>query len=193
MNTDNTQPSSFFLSGARNATLLLLLILSALAINGCQPIPLEVQHFTAKTIDLAKYKTFAIEPAIEEDNFLIAHVSRGIAKNLTDKGYQLAEQPELLVRYQVKLIQDKKVNVIDRLEDRKIDTNHRGKVFRTQIILEPVYEAKMLINAIDVNTNEVVWKASTASDLMLINTEPVDQQQINQSIAELFASFPRRR
>ena len=190
MNTDHTQPSTFLRSGARGAMPLLLLILGALALNGCQPLPLEVQHFTDKTIDLAQYKTFAIEPVIEEDNFLIAHVSRGITKSLADKGYQLAEQPELLIRYQVKLIQDKKLNVIDRLDDRKINPTRR---FHTQIILEPVYEAKLLINAIDVSTNQVVWKASTASDLLLINTEPVDQQQINQSIAELFASFPRRR
>ena len=156
------------------------LLLLALTLTACQTPPLDVYHSMNSDVDLSRYQTFSIQAVTDRDNKFTNFINKGIENNLNEKGYQLAEESDLVVIYSLQIEES------EQLKQKQIPVH--GTIY-TQTSMEAVFEAKMLVNIIDSKTGKVIWKAATSRDLRRVNANNVDQAKINDRMNELFESF----
>lgn len=152
----------------------------SLLLVGCQSTPLDVQYAKDADFNPDQYQTFAIEPVSYEDNPFVKYVNLGIETVMSEKGYRLSDDPDLIIRYSV---------IIEEEHELKLDQVPSGTLIHTTPLIEAVFEAKMLVNAIDARSGEVLWKAATSRDISSVNTRKIEQARVNQRIGELFDSF----
>ena len=164
-----------------NALKLFLFLCLSIWLSACQAPPLHVYSVLKEGADLSQYRTFTIPEVGSVDNKYYDYINKSIIHTLTDKGYQLSEQADLIVRYSLKFKTD---------EQLKIESIPEQGNIHTHASLEAVFEAVMLVNIIDRKTKQVIWKAATTRDLKNVNLKGVDQERVDRSIAELFESFP---
>jgi len=166
-----------------NALKLVLILCSPLWLAACQTPPLHVHSVLKDGVDLSQYQTFTIPEVGPVDNKYYAYINKSIIHILRDKGYQLSEQADLIVRYSLKLQTD---------EQLKMESIPEQGNIHTHASMEAVFEAVMLVNVIDMKTKQVIWKAATTRDLKNVNLKGVDQERVDRSIKELFEFFPAR-
>jgi len=171
-------PTSAFL----NVTKVSMLFVFAFLLLGCQTTPLDVYYAADEEVDLTHYDTFSVQ-SINDDSNINRAITQGIESELAKKGYQHSDQAELIFAFSLE------INESETLKQTPISI--KGNTF-TRTSLEAVYEAKMLINAIDVSTKQVVWKASTSRDIRSVGTKSIDQNRINERMAELLYAYPAR-
>mgnify|MGYP000412752245 CR=1 FL=1 len=159
------------------------LLCLSLWLTACQTPPLHVYSVLKDGVDLSQYQTFTIPAVGNVDSKYYDYINKAIIKDLSDKGYQLSEQADLIVRYSLELKADEHVKVESIPEQGNI---------HTQTSMEAIFEAVMLVNIIDTKSNNVIWKAATTRDLKSVNLKEVDQERVDRSIEELFESFPAR-
>jgi len=136
-------------------------------------------------IDFSQYETFSVNPTTVSDTVFIDAVTRNMSTVLSEKGFQKEDEgkADLVVVYHIVIHQSEK------LVQEGIPI--KGNIY-TRSSLEAVYEAQILVNAIDTKTKKVVWKASSSRDLTNINTSTVDEEKVYARMLELLASFPSR-
>ena len=163
-----------------------LITLTLLFVSACQLAPLDVQSVIRDDVVMEKYKTVSVMPVsntIAQKNPAITLITKAIESELLKKGYVLSDTPELLFAYQLDIKEG------EQLKQNML--NVKGQVFNVAR-LEAVYEAKMLVNAIDTKTKAVIWKASTSKDLRSVDTNSIDQDRLDSRMSELLVSFPGR-
>lgn len=151
-------------------------------LSACQIPPLNVHARTAEGVSLQAYHSVAVE-ALEEDGKIITMLTQGIEHELINKGYVLSDEPDLVFIYRLDLKEG------DQLRQNILPS---GTSTYTKMEIEAVYEASMLVNAIDTKTKQVVWKASTTRDIRGVKKKNIDQHRIDQRMSELFESFTEK-
>jgi Domain of unknown function (DUF4136) len=155
-----------------------------LVLIGCNTFPLDVYYAIPEGVDLSVYKTFAIEPILDNDNFydtgFIKLLNTAIVDTLNKKGCSLADSPELIVKYSLEIDEDKSL---------KLEHVPFEGLIQTKAMIEAVFEAKMLVNAVDIKTGQIIWKAATTKDLRSVSTKKINQARVNKRMGELFQSF----
>lgn len=155
----------------------------SLWLTACQTPPLHVYYVMEEEVDLTPYQTFAIQVVSHSEDQFIDFINAGIVKDLSNKGYRISEQADLIVRYSLEFEADQHLKLENIPE--------KGNIY-TKSSMEAVFDAKMLVNIIDTNTKKVIWKAATTRDLRSVSLKKVDQERVNDRIEELFDSFPAR-
>lgn len=160
-------------------------LLLSLSLFGCQIQPLDVHYAGVAASKITSATTFTVEAHSSINADVIRMLNKGIEKTLTGKGYQKAEgsSAQLLVIYQVKLIEDTEF---------RTEAAPEGRIVKTYQKLEPVFEAKLLTNVVDTKTKQVLWKASSIKDLTQVNTKEFSQDRADERMEELFTGFPSR-
>jgi hypothetical protein len=153
----------------------------SLWLTACQTPPLHVYSVLKEGVDLSQYQTFTIPALGNVNSKYYDYINKAIIKNLSDKGYQLSEQADLMVRYSLKLKTDEQV---------KMESISEQGNIHSHASMEAIFEAVMLVNIIDTKSKNVIWKAATTRDLKSVNLKAVDQESVDRSIQELFESFP---
>lgn len=155
-----------------------------LMLCSCATPSLDVYYDGGDLIDPSKHQMFSIQGG-DESLAHIPMINKGIVNALSSKGYRYVENGgDFVVLYRLNLEEG------DKLVSTFIPIN--GYVY-TQTQLEAVYEAKMLVNVMEAkNDGKLLWKASTMRDLTTVDTSVLDQDRINNSMSELFDSFPSR-
>lgn len=161
----------------------LALLCLTLWLSACQTPPLHVYSVMKDGVDLSKYQSFTIPPVVTGESSYFDYINKGIINNLSEKGYSFSKPADLIVQYSLQFIADEQVRVESIPEQGNI---------HNQASMEAVFEAVFLVNIIDTKTNKVIWKAATTRDLRNINMKSVDERRIENSIEELFESFPAR-
>ncbi len=162
---------------------LLLLVIALSLLTACQSAPLDIHYYLSNEADFSQYQTFSVSPINSQNGRMIPKVTLGIERAMLAKGYSVAAEPDLQVLYQVHVSESEK------LKSEVIPVP--GNVFN-RTTLEAVYEAKLLVNIVDAKTSQMLWKASTIRDLTQVRRKNETQEQVDQRIAEVFASFPER-
>jgi len=167
--------------------LLKLSILTTLALNliACQTPPLEVHSSTTPLSSLSQYKTYHVESLNSPDIEIIPIVNNAIANELNAKGYTLvnADTADLIIKYKIKVKQDEQL----RIESIPV----QGMIY-SRTTTESINEASMLVNAMDSQTNKVVWKATTIRNLNTVNEKTPIEERAKVSMSEIFADFPSK-
>jgi hypothetical protein len=153
-----------------------------LSLTACQLAPLHVQSVLENDADPRQYQSVSVE-SLNLKNDVISMITKGIEQHLQSKGYVLSDEPELVFVYQLDIKESEHLNY-------RVQTEGRHVLNLTS--LEAVFEAKMLVNAIDTRNKQLIWKASTSKDIRSVDKDSVDQGKINTRMEELFASFPAR-
>lgn len=163
-----------------SAFMLLTLFLSA-----CQVPPLDVYYSMNDHIDFSQYETFSVTSTTISDTTFLDAITRNMSMVLSEKGFQKVEESkaDLVVAYHIVIHESEK------LVQQSIPV--KGNIY-TRSSLEAVYEAQILVNAVDTKTKMVVWKASSSRDLTNINNSTVDEEKVYARMLELLASFPSR-
>ncbi|UZE97006.1 DUF4136 domain-containing protein [Alkalimarinus alittae] len=131
------------------------------------------------------YKTFTIE-AIQQSHQasgLNSMIENGIIGALADKGlsHTLNEKGDLLIRYATRIEHSQE------MRQEQISTGN-GVYIKSQI--EPVNEGSLLINIIDTNTDRIIWKASSISDITGVTIDNVTQARVDDAMDEVFEGYP---
>jgi len=176
-------PSASNLNAVKLLIKLAPLLCLSLWLTACQAPPLHVYSVMKEGVDVSQYQTFTIPDVGSVENKYYDYINKAIIKNLSDKGYQLSEQADLIVRYSLEFIAD---------EQMKVESIFEQGDIHTHTSMEAVFEAVMLVNIIDTKSKKVIWKAATTRDLKSVNLKKVDQERVDNSINELFESFPAR-
>lgn len=158
-----------------------VVVLASLLSSACQtPPPLDVKSVT-RNVDFNQYRSINVQSLNDSERKIIGYIDNAMKANLREKGYDIAEQADLILAYQV---------AVD--NSQRIDLKQVNTVKGVYSIpkLEPVNQASVLINAYDAKTGQVVWKASTIRDITHVNPKGVDQERINQRVEELLETFP---
>ncbi len=158
------------------AVLLWLLI-------GCASSPSDVSYVSDGDFDAARYSTIAIENATGYRGPIYSMIDAGIEKVFSEKGFQVEQdkKPDLLVRYVLLIERGEK------LVERIIPT--QAGIY-SRHTMEPVNEARFLVNIVDLASDKVVWKASTVRDIS--GKSHPEYGMVEQRLAEFFADFPEK-
>ena len=160
----------------------LALLACLVLLTGCQSSPLDV-HYAMDSISFESYQTVKVKSLNNETNEKIQAVSNTIENHLKQKGYHISNEADLTVVYEIKLNEDSQLK-IDQIP-------HRGNI-ATRTRLEAVYEASILVNAIDQRNQNVVWKAFTVKDIHDAERAGTDKTKMHQVIGEVLSSFPEK-
>lgn len=164
-----------------NLTFPLLVSSLAFILSACQISPLEVTSQSVNPSVLSKESTFNVQANSERKGPYLDLLTQSINEYLTSKGYQPSETPDFLVAYQVRF-----------KEDTEIVTEIipiANQVYNRQQ-LEAVFEAHILINAIDTATKDVLWKAASKRDLTQVSSAKYTKERADKAVSELFETFP---
>jgi len=166
----------------RLMSFLSLMMLTLL--SGCQS-GLDVQHQLAESFDAQNYDTFVVASLDGKETKNRRLLESGMRTVLENKGYRYASSGEadLLFVYDINLTEESSVMNEVVLRD--------GKTFTVPKI-EAVFEAHILINAIEPGTHKVLWKAATDRDLRNVNLRNLDKKRLMERLTELFDSLPDR-
>ena len=159
-----------------------LLLLYAILLSGCATSD-QIKYFSVPDLTADSFASFAIENTSDRDGPIYGMLNNGIQKVFSDKGYEYSngQEPDMLVRYMLLVERG------TRLVEHVIPT---GKGTLTQQTMEPVNEAKFLVNIVDKNSGKVVWKASTVKDITGVSTPT--QDELNARLADFFDNFPEK-
>lgn len=161
---------------------LIIAALGMILLAGCQTRPLEV-HAIFDEQEFGMYQTVKVQTLTDDQRPKIEEVTKAIERHLVGKGYTLSEEAELVVLFDVTVEQGSEL--------RLNDIPYKNNVV-TRPTLEAVYEATLLVNAVDVARETVVWKALTTRDLREVNPKRVDAAKMDERMAEVFETFPAR-
>ncbi len=161
-----------------------LVLLTSFVLVGCQS-RLDVQHQLAESYDPQNYATFVVASLDGVDNKNRRLLESSMRTVLENKGYRYgtAEDADLLFIYDIDLTEDSNVTNEVVMRD--------GKTFNVPKI-EAVFQAHILINAIEPQSHQVVWKAATDRDLRNVDLKHIDQKRLLERLELLFESLPDR-
>lgn len=158
-----------------------LVLLVTVTLSACQIAPLDVHAYSAAPSKLAQLSTFEIHARAENKGPYLALLSESATEMLMDKGYQQSEEADIVVIYQI--------SVNESSELRVESTPVLNRVYNRPT-LEAVYEATILVNAIERATGTVLWKASSMRDLTQVSTSKFSKDRADRAMSEIFDSFP---
>ena len=138
-----------------------------------------------KDAPFAKYKTYAWmeSPSRAEDLANHIRITRAIEKDLAAKALvpDSSGKPDVFVRYYAKI--ETKV----RGASRQAGSIYQPTNLRTIVDIERVKQGTLIIELLDGETRDVVWRA-VASDA--VARADLIEDQINTSVAKLLAKYP---
>jgi len=152
-----------------------------LLLGACGSSPLTVHSVVKDQPRLTELNSFSIHARTDIQGEQIDMLNSAMAQELTNKGYTVAEDAEMLVIYQLEVKEGEELVTES--------VNIRNRVL-SRPRLEAVYEAAILINVFDSKTGDLLWKASSTRDLTQVNTVHYTQDRANKAASELFESFP---
>ena len=181
MTTHLTHTTNFTHSTFKFSVLLLVVF----NIIGCQTQHLEVHSATDPLATLRLYETYHIEALNNPGIEVIPILNNAIVNELNAKGYTQANasKADLIIKYKIKVIHD---------EQLKIEDVADGNSIHLQTTKESIDEARMLVNAVDAKTNNVIWKASTVRNLHDVNEKTPLNERVKVGMSEIFADFPTK-
>ncbi|WP_157496891.1 DUF4136 domain-containing protein [Hahella ganghwensis] len=162
----------------------IILILIQGVIIGCAST--EHKPVVAMSQDLSadRYSGFVIENSSQREGDIYLLLNEGIQKVFTEKGYRPASDENASMRIRYLLLVERG----QRLVEQVVPT---GKGDLTKHYMEPVNEAKFLVNIVDMDSNQVVWKASTVRDIS--GKSLPSQVEVDEKLAAFFATFPEKK
>lgn len=159
----------------------------ALMISGCASMvsPEDVMVEYRPEADFSTYESFHVESVPVEARGTRIHrmVTLALNRQLTEKGLRMTakEDADLLFRYATKLEQ------AERLTTEYIPFK---KGMTTRYGLEPYMQGSLLINVVDTESDQVVWKAIKRRELHASDLDRVSQDGVNEAVADLLDEFP---
>lgn len=140
-----------------------------------------------KDAPFAKYKTYAWleSPARAENLANHIRITRAVEKELSGKGLALdaSGRPDVFVRYIAKI--ETKL----RGSSRKAGSPWEPTDLRTIVDIERVKQGTLIIEMLDGETRDVVWRAVGSDAVARVD---LIEDQINTSVATLLAQYPPR-
>ncbi|QIL75237.1 DUF4136 domain-containing protein [Hymenobacter sp. HDW8] len=172
-------------------TFLLLLLLSLAA---CAPE--QVKDITQQSgVDFTTYKTYNFmdvnarnEAAFEGPGTGIETLKQAVSREMTRRGYQQSDSPDLLVNIGV-VIKDKTQTRQTTIQEAPLYIGQRNYRWQSQEVATGTYEeGTATIEVVDAARNELIWEGSVASIL----TPKPDKltKRINDAIRTLFDKYP---
>jgi hypothetical protein len=138
-----------------------------------------------KDAPFAKYKTYAWleSPARAENLANHIRITRAVEKELSGKGLALdtSGRPDVFVRYIAKI--ETKV----RGSSRKAGSPWEPTDLRTIVDIERVKQGTLIIEMLDGETRDVVWRAVGSDAVARVD---LIEDQINTSVATMLAQYP---
>lgn len=138
-----------------------------------------------KDAPFAKYKTYAWleSPARAENLANHIRITRAVEKELSGKGLALdtSGRPDVFVRYIAKI--ETKV----RGSSRKAGSPWEPTNLRTIVDIERVKQGTLIIEMLDGETRDVVWRAVGSDAVARVD---LIEDQINTSVATMLAQYP---
>ena len=178
------KPASKFLAYKNKLLKSFSLSIICLAfVQACATPSLHVDYESKSDFNIENYKTFEIKSLVSPPHPYVELINEGITNTLTSKGLTPAKSADLVVLYDVN------VDKGSRLHDEEIPVNN---MVYTKMTVEAVYDAKILVNVVDVKTNKVMWKATSTRDLTQVDPKKFNQEKANTRMSELFEDFPAR-
>ncbi len=173
----------------KKLTSLLLCISFLTACSGMQQ--QNVQMSFDANAPFSRYKSFNIQQFHVANHFmgLNALIDEAVVSVLTEKGlsYSESKQTDLLVRYGVKVDHSEQFSLID------WNLGNLGNAPEVRVQIDPVHKGSLLVNILDQQTGEAVWKASSVNIIFSgMNIESITQAQITKAIEELFENYPSK-
>lgn len=150
-------------------------------LSACQTPPLEVAAQSVNAHTLSHESTFKVQARSEREGPYLDLLTQSITEYLTAKGFKESESPDMLVAYQIRFKEDTEI-VTEIIPVADLVYNRQQ--------LEPVFEAHILINAIDTKTGDVLWKAASKRDLTQVSSKKYTKERADKAASELFESFP---
>jgi len=150
-------------------------------LSACQMTPLDVSSNVVDREGLSAKPTFAIRAHTEKPGAYIDLLNSSIENMLIEKGYTSSDKPDVVVVYQVSFVEGTEL---------QIKSTPVWTTVYTKPELEAVYEASILINAIDAKSGRVLWKAASLRDLTQVDTQSYSAERADKAAASLFESYP---
>jgi len=164
-------------------------------LNGCST--LSVNYDYDNTIDFKQYKTYAWIPvaqgapgnartAVERNSLLDQRIRSAVDLQMSDRGFQPSESPDLHVVYHIGL--EDKVQVTDwgyRYSD--YYWGYGGR----QIDVYNYKEGTLIVDVIEAESHNLIWRGSGTGVVDQTQRSPEEMQaRFNEIMAEIMASFP---
>lgn len=160
---------------------IFLSLLALVLLAGCQTQPMSVLHEQSLSFDEGRYQTFQVKHARQSiDGDFEALLNQAITRVLQDKGYTESTNPDLEVKYSLRTRTDERVEI-----DTYSETGHPAH-------MEAVFEARMLINVVELSSGNVIWKAAATRDLTQVDLSKFNLELAIERMEELFEEFPER-
>jgi len=180
----NKKPASKFVAHKNKLLKGFTLSVICLAfVQACATPSLHVDYESKSNFNIENYKTFEIKSLVSPPHPYVELINQGITNTLSNKGLKPAKGADLVVLYDVN------VDKGSRLHDEEIPVNN---MVYTRMTVEAVFDAKILVNVVDVKTNKVMWKATSTRDLTQVDPKKFNQEKANTRMSEIFEDFPSR-
>ena len=162
--------------------LLSIMLLTA----GCMPV--RVVSTDAKVDDFSNYRTYGFYQVEQEGPYLDV-LKSAISEQLNRKGYESAPNPDLMINIGS--------SVEEKVQTR--ETDYRDIAYMGQrnyswqseeVIVNQYKEGTVVLDFVDVSSNQMVWQGVAAGTISGKETEMV--KRIDKAMEMLFESFPAR-
>lgn len=157
-------------------------ICTSVLLSACQVSPLDVTTNVVDGDALSAKPTFAVQAHSERPGAYLDMITSSVEKMLDQKGYQVSETPDVVIVYQVRFIEGTE------LEVKSVPVK---SMLYSLPVLESVYEAKILINAVDASNGRVLWKAAGLRDLTQVGAGPYSAERADKAVESLFDTYPQ--
>ncbi|GAA3957947.1 DUF4136 domain-containing protein [Allohahella marinimesophila] len=145
----------------------------------------NVQMSYDERVDFASYESFHVEFVRQQHQILglTSLIDSAIQQELMAKGLTPAaqESADLLVRY---------TTAVERTQGPRLEQIPTGDGVITRPLMEPINEGSILVNILDRASGDIIWKASSVSDITGVDIEELSQAQVDEAITELFEDYP---
>lgn len=167
----------------------LTLFLAGLALAGCSAV--TAGSYLNTQADITQYATFGWaepdgtptgDPRLDNNPFFFGRVQSEVERGLQDRGYTMADAPDLEIHIHASVTQEINTQVVD-------------QQFCAEGDCRPfVYDAgTLVIDLVDPASSRLVWRGWAESTFgEVINNQAAMEQRIDESVAQILARFPGR-
>jgi hypothetical protein len=161
----------------------------ALTVAGCA-VPIKVNHDFDKAADFSKYHTYAWREGTGTTSSLVQkRIVAAVDSQLAAKGLSKDESnPDLLVYTHVRL--DERTQAYTYSTGWGYGWGWYGGMGSTQTTVEQIPVGMLLVDLVDAQRKELVWRGSATSDIDSEASAEKKEARINEALTKMFVNYP---